>query len=438
MRGAWLARLRRPALVVLTLAAVALALAVGYAVPHQPTLVVAGVALLLVGTVALTQPLLLPLLAMPLVVVVARAGGGGIDLTISDLVLGLAFWPAVIFAPRPFSEPLRQLLWLNVFYQAMTLFTVIANPFAANVVEWFHAWLIVSGALVVGWAVGATGHARVGLTLFLLACLGLALPAIAQGLLQYVTGNFAPVYPRWPYGMHKNFLGTLLGFAAVLAYARPSWMGWARGPALGAFWVFVLAILVVQSRQALVGLAIALLVIALRGQGERRRSVIVLLGVLPLLGVVFTLARDQIQDGNIHNSWFQRLDWYAESYRVWESRPVTGYGLRYWTQEAAPTAYQPPNAFLEVAASAGAVGLLGFLIFVAGALWVLWRVDPVYGTLAFALVLSRLVQGQFDLFWISIGVSVPFLLAGVCLGAHRAEERPAPLGSSRPLAGVVA
>src|SRR5690606_22799085 len=113
-----------------------------------------------------------------------RVGGGGLDLTISDAVLALAFWPAVLLSPRPFSKELRALLWLNAVYQAMTLFTVVANPFLANTVEWFHAWLLVSGALVVGWAVGATGHARLGLTLFLLACLALAVPTIVQGALQ--------------------------------------------------------------------------------------------------------------------------------------------------------------------------------------------------------------------------------------------------------------
>ncbi len=44
-----------------------------------------------------------------------------------------------------------------------TLFTVVANPYLLNAVEWFHAWLLVAGALVVGWAVGRAGYARAGL-----------------------------------------------------------------------------------------------------------------------------------------------------------------------------------------------------------------------------------------------------------------------------------
>jgi hypothetical protein len=74
---------------------------------------------------------------------------------------------------------------------------------------------------------------------------------------------------------------------------------------------------------------------------------------------------------------------------------------------------------------------------------VLWRIDPRYGTLAFAILLSRVVQGQFDLFWAAVQVSIPFVVVGVCLGAlardeeeHRLERElaearhlPAPTGA---------
>ena len=58
-----------------------------------------------------------------------------------------------------------------------------------------------------------------------------------------------------------------------------------------------------------------------------------------------------------------------------------------------------------------------------GILVVLWRVDPRFGTLAVAVLLSRIIQAQFDLFWIAAGVSVPFVIAGICLGAMAYEQR---------------
>lgn len=406
----------------LVLAAVALTLVVAWLVPQQP-LVAVGVALVvLVAIAALVNPVTLPLLAMPLIVVVARVGGGGVDLTVSDAMLGLAFWPAVLLSPRPFSKELRALLWLNVVYQALTLFTLIANPFLANTVEWFHAWLLVSGALLVGWAVGASGHARLGLTLFLLACVALAVPTIAQGLLQYASGNFAAVYPRWPWPMHKNFIGTLLLSAALVLYGRPSWLGWTRRWAMPALLVIVAAMAVSQSRQALVGLAVGLFVISFRKHDERRRATIAVVAAVPIGYAIVTMIRDQIASGNEHNSWFQRLEWYVDSFHIWAASPWVGHGLRYWEQPDALGRFQPPNAFLEVAASTGLVGLSGFLVLWIGALIVVYRMDPLYGTLSLAILLSRLVVSQFDLFWVSIAVSVPFLLVGVCLGADRASS----------------
>jgi hypothetical protein len=51
-----------------------------------------------------------------------------------------------------------------------------------------------------------------------------------------------------------------------------------------------------------------------------------------------------------------------------------------------------------------------------GVLVILWRVEPLYGTLAFTVMLGRFVQSQFDLFWVTAQVSIPFLIAGLCLG----------------------
>ena len=88
-------------------------------------------------------------------------------------------------------------------------------------------------------------------------------------------------------------------------------------------------------------------------------------------------------------------------------------------------------------ASAGVVGLIGFLVMWIGVLVVLWRVDPRFGTLAVAILLCRLVQSQFDLFWVAVQVSVPFVVAGICLGAmdheRRSKEAPQEMLARAPL-----
>src|SRR5690606_26025833 len=213
----------------------------------------------------------------------------------------------------------------------------------------------------------------------------------------------------------------------VLAYAHPPWMGWSRRWALTAFWIFAGGVAVSQSRQALLALGIGLLVISFRGGGEKRRSLLAVAGIVPAVYLVVTLIRDQITSGNVHNSVFQRLSWFEDTLTLWQESPSFGHGLRYWTTGRTEFAFQPPNALLEVAASTGLVGLGAFVVMIAGILAVLWRLDPTYGTVAFALVLSRLAQAQFDLFWVSITVSVPLALTGVALGAlahDRPEDQP--------------
>jgi len=396
---------------------VLLGLAVGRLMPTQPLLGI-GVALGVLGLgITAGEPAAVPLLSMPMLLVVARIGGGGIDLSVSDAVLFVATLAALVFTIRPFSRPMRTILWLSALYQFATLFTVLANPYSENVIEWFHAWMLVSGALMVGWTIGRAGYARAGLSVFLSAALLLAGITVVQGALQYAGGDFSPVYLSWPYGMHKNFTGTVLGFAAVVAYARPAWVGWSRRASLAVFWILAAGMLLTQSRQAIVGLGVALLFVSLRQESERRRSKAIVLAVIPALILVGTLVRDQVQEGSQFNSVFQRVTWFRETLGFWSESPWVGHGLRFWTAGRG-LGFQPPNAELEVLASAGVVGLVGFIVFVLGTLVVLWRLDPTYGTLAVAIIVSRLVQAQLDLFWVAVQTSLPFLVVGISLGAE--------------------
>lgn len=208
---------------------------------------------------------------------------------------------------------------------------------------------------------------------------------------------------------------------------------------MAAFWLSVAGIAFAQSRQAAVALGLVLVVISLRNHPGRRRSWVVLLAVIPAMFAVATFVRDDLESGNVHNSVFQRLTWFTDSLAVWQESPLVGAGLRFWTAGRSEFAFQPPNAILEVLASAGLVGLMGFIVLIVGSLLVLWRVDPRYGTLAFAVLLTRTIQGQLDLFWVSISVSVPFVIAGLCLGALAGEDSRSPVTTlDRPESTTVA
>lgn len=387
-----------------------------------------ALAVLVVGaSITRSVSMAVPLMATPLLFVTARIGATGGDLSVSDVALAAAFGTAVLLGDRPYSTPMRRLLLLNLVYQFATLFTVVVNPYVQNTVEWFHAWLLISGALVAGWALGRAGFGRAALLLMIASAVVLAAGVYTQALIQYSQGDFTAVYPQWPLPMQKNAAGCLISFAALIVYVRPEWMRWSPRWARPLFWALVAAVAMTQSRQALIGLIVAIVVISFRPGA--RRSTLALLAVIPGIWLVVTMVIDQVQSQNEFNSFFTRLDWMREVYALWKLSPIFGHGLRYWYVH--PWAnFQPPQGELEVAASTGIVGLVGFVVMWIGVLVILWRMNPAFGTLAFAVTLSRLVQGQFDLFWVAAQVSVPFVIAGICVGAQALGAKMLPDGQS--------
>jgi hypothetical protein len=392
--------------------------------------VVISAAVLAVGVTAL-QPGLIPLVCLPLLLVVLRVGGGGVDLSLSDFVLAAATIPALFMARRPFAPGLRAVLWASAFYQFTTLMAVVNNPYAANAVEWAHAWMMVAGGLLVGWAVGANGYGRLGVRLLIFTIAALALITVIEGLVHYAQGDFAPVYPSFPFPMHKNFAGTLCGLGAAMVYARPRWAGLSRPTSIALMTLMVAAMLATQSRQAVIGLVGAVFVLVLRSNTDRKRSKLLLLLLAPILVGITNLVQDQLQSDNQFNSALQRLSWFQDSLTVWGTDPWFGVGLRWWYTDRFPFQFQPPNAEIEVLTSAGVLGLLGFIVLMVVALRVSWRLDAVYGSLAVAVLVSRLVQGQFDLYWAAVQSTLPFVVLGVCLGAQRHAEETAALEAGR-------
>jgi hypothetical protein len=155
------------------------------------------------------------------------------------------------------------------------------------------------------------------------------------------------------------------------------------------------------------------------------RSRFVYLLLIPAAWLIVNMVIEQIESQNQHNSVFQRLNWFREVYHYWRESPVFGHGLRYWYNDSS-VPFQPPQAEVEVLASAGVVGLIGFIVMWIGVIVVLWRVDARFGTLAVAVTFARIVQAQFDLFWTAATVSIPFVIAGICLGAMAREQRSIP------------
>jgi hypothetical protein len=93
-------------------------------------------------------------------------------------------------------------------------------------------------------------------------------------------------------------------------------------------------------------------------------------------------------------------------------------------------------------ATGGIIGLLGFLVLIFGSLRLLWRLPAAAGTLAFAVLLSRVIEGQFDIFWVSASGSLPWIIAGMGLAAasrirRREDTLPSPTTASNGARGVM-
>ncbi|UNK70153.1 O-antigen ligase family protein [Microbacterium sp. H1-D42] len=365
------------------------------------------------------HPMILPLMAVPSAFVTARVGIGVGDLTVSDLAIALGFVTVVLLSRRDFSPTMRAMLWLNAIYQFATLFTVIVNPFPQNTVEWFHAWLLIAGALVLGWGIGRAGLMRTALLLMIATAALIAIGTIVTAAVVFITEGFKPIYPRWPWAMHKNFAGAALSFAILIVFIKPPAARLSRRVTLPAMWLMFIALALTQSRQAIIGLIVAMMLYVMRSGAGRHKILVALLGIPGAVLIVQSVI-DQFESQNRFNSTYQRLEWMREVYALWKHSPIFGHGLRYWYVH--PTAnFQPPQAELEVVASTGVVGLAAFGVMWIGfliVLWKFWTKHPAFGALAFAALISRIVAAQFDLFWVAAQTSIPFLIAGICLGAQ--------------------
>ncbi len=271
--------------------------------------------------------------------------------------------------------------------------------------------MLLGGSLVVGWVVARADRTYRATGLYVL--LGCVLAVWTCGAA--ISNGFQPV--NLPYGMQKNFIGDMLSFAVLMCYARPAWFRWSGRWIPWAMLLLLLGILASQSRQAMISLAVGGVVVLARSKHFGRRSKWILLALIPLVVLAGIVFKQQLDSTNRFNSTHQRLTWFGDSIDIWHTSPWFGVGLRWWYTDRFTNAFQPPNAIFEMLTSAGILGTAGLLILFFGSLWLLWRMPPVYGTIAFVAVLMRVVQGQLDLFWVGAQGAIPWLIVGMAIGA---------------------
>jgi hypothetical protein len=406
-----------PSLIAVGAFALVVAVALGVLSVHSSALaLVIGVVVLLAG-VAAKDLTIVPVLAVPATLVLTRVGGA---LSVSDVILALATILSLLMLRGRGADLLRPLIWAGIFYLATAIPTQILNRYSANIVEWVHEVFLVLGSLVVGFVIGRADRARLALTLYVLGCCGIGVTAMVVSLVTFVqTREFQPVFLT---DLNKNTIGGMLGAAAVIGFARPIWLRWSPRWSWLVVIVCSLGVIAAQSRQGLVGEIVGILIVSIRARPQTGRRVrIVWLAAVPGIAWVASVLTSQLESGDRFNSANQRVDWYAQSFQIWQESPIFGVGMRWWYTDRFAgrfDAFQPPNAEMEVLTTVGVFGLIGFLALFAVAGWYLWKMDPVYGTVGVAVVAMRFTQAQFDLYWVAGQASLLWIVAGICYGAQ--------------------
>ncbi len=347
-------------------------------------------------------------------------GGGGNNFSICDAVLLIATLGALPLMHWRGAVNLRRWMVLVAIYQATTLLSVVNSPNRYDAVEWFHQIVMVAGAAIVGWVIIERDRVRIAIGYYL---------AIAAALSVWVIGlwfahSFHPI-AGLPDGLQKNSLGNLFVIAILSAYFVPSWTGFTERWVRISKYLCMAGVIATGSRQAMIGFVVAVFIVAIRdrqlfGQRSGSRRQIVILFILAAFAVVaYTSITKQIAS-HTPNSFTIRTSSYAQTLQIWHVSPLFGVGERYWYTGHFPGTYQPPNAEIGILATGGVVGLAGFLVLILGTLWMLWRLPPsAIGSFALAVMVAHVVEGQFDIFWVTGTGSAPWIILGMALAVSR-------------------
>jgi hypothetical protein len=395
-------------------ASTAAALVIGALSANNTVLAISAAVAILMIAVVVKIPVLVPVAALPATLMQARVGN---VLSISDVVLALASIFALFMLSGRGASVIKPFIWAGTFYLAATIPTLILNPYQADFIEWVHEVFLIIGSLIVGFVVGRENRATLALSLYLVACFGIAVAVVIVSLVGYLhTGAFQAAYLP---NLQKNTTGGMLAAGAVIVYARPAWLNWHTKWTNLTFAVLLIGIFAAQSRQGVVALIVGMVIVSLRPRPQTgKRPKLVWLMAIPGVILVVSGVMAQLASGNQFNSANQRLAWYADSINIWLTSTVFGVGMRWWYTDRFPVLFQPPNAELEVLTTTGVVGTVAFLALFAVAGWYLFKMDPVYGTVGLAVVAARFAQAQLDLYWVAGQASLLWIMVGICYGVQ--------------------
>jgi hypothetical protein len=369
-------------------------------------------ALVAVCGLVITDPLLIPVAAFPATLLIQRAGSsaGTSSVTVSDLVLVAAAVMCFLIVRWESAKALQRALVPPLIYEALMLLTVAAHPNQHDSLEWAHRLEMLVGALVVGWVVAASGRAKQAVTALLAGDMVLAVLAIEHAFALH----FQPA--QWG-AYQKNYIGAMLWIGVVIAHLNPPWVGVPPRFARATKYVCLLGVLASQSKQAIIALIAAVLMASVLQPSVRRRSRLLVAALVPLLVAGYLIFAGAANKGSKFSSTGFRLGSFSADFHIWMLDPILGQGMRWFRLVQFGNYGQPPNIFFETVTDGGIIGLMALIALLAGSTWVLLSLPRAFGTIAVVLVLGRCIEALFDQYWVSAGTTLPWMVAGLALGA---------------------
>lgn len=422
-----------------TVAGLLLAAVVGLlASPHRKVAVILGGVGLLIGTLA-ASPFFFPLAAVSGTLIVERVGGGGLgsSIDVSDVLLIIGTFVALPMVRWKDTVTLRPVLHFALFYEALLALSVVANLNTHDGIEWVHRLFLVGGSLLVGWVVAASGRAKQAMTALL----------VGSSILAVVTlGFFVKLhFHAAGFGVYqKNYIGAMMWMVVVIAHINPPWAQLPPRLARVAKYLCVVALFASHSKQAIIALVVVLVLASIRMPSVRRRSKLLLVSLVPLAIYASVVGAGELAKFRHHfNSLRVRYLAYEAALRIWRLHPWLGLGPRWFYLPQFAGNIQPPDIIVETLVSTGVVGLVAMIVLLAGSARVLARLPRDIGTVALLVLVGRVVESLFDIYWVSAAGALPWLVAGMALGVADMRRKAASVlspmdrGARSPLADQV-
>jgi O-antigen ligase len=404
---------------VFALAAVAYCVVVGYLAFHDRRLAIAAAAIGLLAGILAGNVARLAVIATVGVWLIPRAPG---NVSVTDVLVAVAGAAAALTGAGQTIDPRgRVALRCFAFYLACLSVTLAFNPSLRSDFEWLHRVALVAGAILVGAWLVTSGLHRTALRLLLFVTTFFATTALAEGLAKGLAS------PAQPFGFQKNFAGSIIATVLLVLLAAYRHFDLSRRTLILCALLLLGGLVASHSRGAMVALAVGTLIWFFRGTPDatpklRAAAIVAAVGIALFAGA--SVWNELHRPAGTHSSLTVRSAVEKQTRELWIHHPWTGVGLRFF-KTPRYAGYQAPNNVLdEIAAEAGVLGLIGFIVFVGGSLIGLGRLRGDLATAGLCAVAARFTHGLFDIYWTGGTTTLPWIIAGMGLAASRLTSRP--------------